>query len=331
MEATPAIERAVAALAPGARIVDVRAVTGGVSATVVRVDLEIAQRRRRVLFRQHGGAEFKQHARTVAEKECHLLAALHRAGLAVPEPLWFEPAGSDAAPSLVLDWVDGSTDVAAEGRAAALDQMADFLVRLHGLDPGALDVELEPVEDPVASVIPLLPASDAGRAALVRLTGDHVTPDPARRVVLHGDFWPGNVIWERGRLRAVIDWEDAALGDPLADLATARVELLCRFGDEAMKRFTTRYVAQHREQVGPLLLAALPVWELYVSAAALASMGAWGLDPDDEARRRRETERFFEMALAQLGQLASSPERRPRSPGVTTGLGRGRARGSRSP
>jgi hypothetical protein len=98
-----------------------------------------------------------------------------------------------------------------------------------------------------------------------------------------------------------------------------------------MKRFTTRYVAQHREQVGPLLLAALPVWELYVSAAALASMGAWGLDPDDEARRRRETERFFEMALAQLGQLASSPERRPRSPGVTTGLGRGRARGSRSP
>jgi aminoglycoside phosphotransferase (APT) family kinase protein len=206
--------------------------------------------------------------------------------------------------------------------------MADFLVRLHGLDPVALDVELEPVEDPVASVIPLLPASDAGRAALVRLTGDHVTPDPARRVVLHGDFWPGNVIWERGRLRAVIDWEDAALGDPLADLATARVELLCRFGDEAMKRFTTRYVAQHREQVGPLPLAALPVWELYVSAAALASMGAWGLDPDDEARRRRATERFFEMALA---QLASSPERRPRSPGVTTGLGRGRARGSRSP
>jgi hypothetical protein len=95
-----------------------------------------------------------------------------------------------------------------------------------------------------------------------------------------------------------------------------------------MKRFTARYVAQHREQVGPLPLAALPVWELYVSAAALASMGAWGLDPDDEARRRRATERFFEMALA---QLASSPERRPRSPGVTTGLGRGRARGSRSP
>jgi aminoglycoside phosphotransferase (APT) family kinase protein len=305
MEATPAIERAVAALAPGAQIVDVRAVTGGVSATVVRVDLEVADVRRRVLFRQHGGAEFKQHARTVAEKEYHLLVALHRAGLAVPEPLWFEPARSDAAPSLVLDWVDGSTEVTGEELAAALDQMADFLVRLHGLDPGALDVELEPVEDPVAGVIPLLPASDAGRAALGRLTGDHVTPDPARLVLLHGDFWPGNVIWQQGRLRAVIDWEDAALGDPLADLATARVELLCRFGDEAMERFTTRYVEQHCEQIGPLPLAALPVWELYVSAAALGSMGAWGLDPDDEARRRRETGRFFEMALAQLGRLAS--------------------------
>jgi aminoglycoside phosphotransferase (APT) family kinase protein len=302
MEATRAIERAVAALEPGARIVDLRAVTGGVSATVVRVDLEVADRRRRVLFRQHGGAEFKHHGRTVAEKEHHLLAALHRAGLAVPEPLWFEPAGSEAAPSLLLDWVDGSTDVAAENLTGALDQMADFLVRLHGLDPGALDVELEPVEDPVAGVIPFLPASDAGRAALVGLTGASVRPDPDRMVVLHGDFWPGNVIWDQGRLRAVIDWEDAALGDPLADLATARVELLCRFGDEAMERFTTRYVEQHRERIGPLPLTALPVWELYVSAAALTSMGTWGLDADDEARRRRDTERFFELALAQLGR-----------------------------
>jgi aminoglycoside phosphotransferase (APT) family kinase protein len=302
MEATPAIERAVAALGPGARVVDMRAVTGGVSATVVRVDLEVAGGRRQVLFRQHGGAEFKQHGRTVAEKEYHLLTALHRAGLAVPAPLWFEPAGSDVAPSLLLDWVDGSTDVAAEDLAAALDQMADFLVRLHGLDPGVLDVELEPVEDPVAGVIAFLPASDAGRAALVRLTGGSVRPDPDRPVVLHGDFWPGNVIWDQGRLRAVIDWEDAALGDPLADLATARVELLCRFGEEAMERFTTCYVEQHRELIGPLPLTALPVWELYVSAAALDSMGAWGLDPDDEARRRRDTECFFAVALAQLGR-----------------------------
>ena len=45
----------------------------------------------------------------------------------------------------------------------------------------------------------------------------------------------------RGRLVGVIDWEDAALGDPLADLANSRLEILWAFGDEAMERFTREY------------------------------------------------------------------------------------------
>jgi len=28
-------------------------------------------------------------------------------------------------------------------------------------------------------------------------------------VVLHGDYWPGNVLWRDGRLVGVIDWEEA--------------------------------------------------------------------------------------------------------------------------
>ena len=99
---------------------------------------------------------------------------------------------------------------------------------------------------------------------------------------------------------AVIDWEDARLGDPLADLATARVELLCRYGDEAMERFTDRYLVAHHDTIGPLELDSLALWELYVSAAALGTMGDWGLEPAEEAQRRRLTERFFERAAQQL-------------------------------
>ena len=118
--------------------------------------------------------------------------------------------------------------------------------------------------------------------------------------MLHGDYWPGNVLWQDGRLAAVIDWEDASLGDPLADLATARVELLCRYGDEAMERFSTSYLASYRDTIEPLPLDSLPLWELYVSAAALATMGQWGLEPSEEARRRARTERFFDRAAEQL-------------------------------
>jgi aminoglycoside phosphotransferase (APT) family kinase protein len=45
-------------------------------------------------------------------------------------------------------------------------------------------------------------------------------PSPARFALLsllHGDYWPDNTLWRDGRLVCVIDWEDAALGDPLAD------------------------------------------------------------------------------------------------------------------
>ena len=122
------------------------------------------------------------------------------------------------------------------------------------------------------------------------------------RCLLHGDYWPGNVIFEAGdadraRIAAVIDWEDCALGDALSDVACCRVELLCAHGPEVMDRFTEAYAAR----MGPLPSAPLAVWEAYVSAAALHSMHGWGLPAEDEARRRRDTLGFLEAAAAKLG------------------------------
>ena len=172
--------------------------------------------------------------------------------------------------------------------------------------------ELDPIEDPCAAVIPYLPPTEAGREAERSSPPTPPRPDRNRRVLLHGDYWPGNVMWQDGRLVAVIDWEDACLGDPLADLATARVELLCRHGGDAMDQFTDRYLAAHHDTIGPLRLEALPLWELYVSAAALATMGDWGLEPAEEARRRRHTEHFFNRLpedSADPGRTVADPER----------------------
>ena len=219
----------------------------------------------------------------------------------MPEPYSYADADAVTAPYLVMDWVDGSTELARDDLPAALDQMARFLVALHALDPVSLQIpELEPIEDPLVAIFSYLPSTDAGREVAAGLASGDVEQGLNRCVVLHGDYWPGNVLWQGGRLAAVIDWEDASLGDPLADLATARVELLCRYGDDAMERFTARYLAVHKETSGPLQLDTLPLWELYVSASALAAMGEWGLEPGEEARRRASTERFFDRAARQL-------------------------------
>ena len=44
-------------------------------------------------------------------------------------------------------------------------------------------------------------------------------PDDAPPVWLHGDLHPRNVLMERGKLSAVIDWGDMCTGDPATDLA----------------------------------------------------------------------------------------------------------------
>ena len=90
------------------------------------------------------------------------------------------------------------------------------------------------------------------------------------------------------------------MGDPLADLAAARVELACAFGTNAMNRFTDGYLRAIESTDIRLRLDPLPVWEIYVSASALSAMHKWGLDPAEELRRRDRTRRFFDRAADEL-------------------------------
>ena len=101
--------------------------------------------------------------------------------------------------------------------------------------------------------------------------------------LLHGDFWPENLLWRNGEVAAVLDWEDAAVGDPMADVAGARVELRYKFGPKAMQHFTDAY-AQHQE----VDFKRLALWQVYVAAAAQHFMGTWGLPAEQEAHMRRE-------------------------------------------
>ena len=103
-------------------------------------------------------------------------------------------------------------------------------------------------------------------------------------------------MWHQGRLTAVLDWEDAALGDPLSDVACARVELACAAGATVADGFTRRYRAITGAPEGRL-----PLWDLFVSTAALQYMDQWGLEPAALAARRAATTEWQARALAALG------------------------------
>jgi aminoglycoside phosphotransferase (APT) family kinase protein len=113
--------------------------------------------------------------------------------------------------------------------------------------------------------------------------------------LLHGDFWPGNVLWKEARIAAVIDWEDAAVGDPLADLANARLEILWAFGRDAMQRFTQSYLVA--TGVDP---KHLPYWDLYAALRPIGGMPKWGLDDGVLQTMRRHHKWFTRRALDRM-------------------------------
>ena len=121
---------------------------------------------------------------------------------------------------------------------------------------------------------------------------------------MHGDFWPGNVLWNGTEIAAAIDWENAAVGDPLADVATTRLDLLWAFGPRAMTTFTTHYAA-----LSAVDLSNLPQWDLAATLRPAGAISIWAADwhaygrPDLTATRMRAIhQQFLDDALARLGR-----------------------------
>ena len=72
---------------------------------------------------------------------------------------------------------------------------------------------------------PLLQAADE----LVTAIGS----PPAESVFLHGDVWPGNLIWSGEEVAALIDWKTAGVGAPGVDLCELRKQVAITFGPDA--------------------------------------------------------------------------------------------------
>ena len=54
-----------------------------------------------------------------------------------------------------------------------------------------------------------------------------------RSVFLHGDVWPGNIVWTEGDTPVLIDWKTAGVGAPGVDLGELRKQVAIIFGPDA--------------------------------------------------------------------------------------------------
>jgi aminoglycoside phosphotransferase (APT) family kinase protein len=94
-------------------------------------------------------------------------------------------------------------------------------------------------------------------------------------------------LWRGGQLAAVVDWEDAQLGDPLADLANSRLEILWAFGAEAMHSFTSHY-----RSMSNIDFTNLPYWDLCAALRPAFKIADWAGDTTTE-KAMRDAHRWF--------------------------------------
>lgn len=285
------LEAIIATALPGAEVIRHKPLEGGVSADVTMLEVALTDgARRKCVLREHG----ERHCGHPAAVEFELLHAIHSLGLPVAEPLGFGPGGNDKElPWVLIAYVEGTTPVPADKADTRIDAMADQLFAVHSVPSGSLpDLPLR--IDPQPELLEFLP--DTSDWASLRGALQRMGPQPAQSVpaLLHGDFWPANIIFENDAVKAVIDWEDAAVGDPLSDVACAMLELRYIYGPWGAERFLATY-SKHTE-VDPKRLA---LWQAYVAAAGARSMGEWGLDP-------ARVERMQQIAFATVREAAET-------------------------
>jgi aminoglycoside phosphotransferase (APT) family kinase protein len=170
-------------------------------------------------------------------RQAELLRTMERWGIPVPRVRWYEPDTRwFGAQSMVVSWLEGrpfqdwapdpTFDLRPQGVSAIYNQAVDVLARIHEIpwdgSGERRDGAMAPVHevrrwDHVVAKLSerrWLPALESVRRRLC-----DAAPPEADVGLTHGDFRGGNLLFERGLLQAVLDWELSGLGAQCLDLA----------------------------------------------------------------------------------------------------------------
>jgi aminoglycoside phosphotransferase (APT) family kinase protein len=170
------------------------------------------------------------------DREYRLLSALHPLGFPMPEPLALcDDPKVIGALFYVMEmakgrpYADGALpDFDPATRRRMYEQLVDTLAELHGIDSGAAGLGdfgkpgnyferqvrrwTRQYRDSQTDYIPEI-------ERLIAFLPESL-PAQSRTSIVHGDYRIDNVVYDGdGTLTAVLDWELATLGDPLADFS----------------------------------------------------------------------------------------------------------------
>jgi aminoglycoside phosphotransferase (APT) family kinase protein len=277
-------------VAPGSTVTGVHAVSRTSWNVSQLVEMRLKSGARQDIFvRRYGGGKATGAAKAAVEFQA--LGLLQACGVPAPEPLLADADGALTGwPGIVTRRVPGAQACAPDDHAAWARALAQMLARIHSVSyrPDEMGFLLDGNREATWFLGDEKAAEEkarypGGREVIEAVRRYHRRMTPARPTLLHMDYWCGNVLWEGGRISGVVDWEEAAQGDPGVDVGYCMADIAMKGRHGVADVFLAEYEAATGGRVGNLGL-----WQL---AAAVRTMPdperwveQWASFGDGEAR-----------------------------------------------
>ena len=246
---------------PGSNLNKAKVLGGGTSANVTLLILQNAQGQEiRIVNRLHGPKDRKDNP-TVATTEFKVLKILYEAGLNVPPPISIDQTNCFlGAPSVTVGFLEGVVNLKPLNPKDYVKKIGIELAKLHSVD--LISPRISFLRNLKNHCNSIFGPKYLGRTNHILDFLKPYWPSAVRNpsVILHGDFWPGNLLWMNENIVGIIDWEDTLWGDPILDLANARFEIYFLLGKKLMDFFTKKYL-----EYNPIDILFLPWWDLYTA------------------------------------------------------------------
>ncbi len=277
-------------LLPHVKYKSSRILEGGVSSEVFLIVVESKKGEEKIVLRTEGG----QPAENSIKTEYLLLEKLHQTKVPCAKPIHLDHSKEILDKDFMLmTYLEGTIEIPKIKNFGFLNKMVGILKNIHNVDTKILPT-LPCRFDPTYDLFEFLPNARINKELKAILKG-YDTSYSGKPVLLHGDFWPGNILWTKDEISGVLDWEYAAIGDPVSDLAVASLELKYDYGRRGVDRFLDLYSKNFSIDQSRLSL-----WLIYVSASTLFFIDEWNLEKARKNLMRREAMLTIEEEIKYL-------------------------------
>lgn len=209
---------------------------GGISTSVYHLKTEQNAYVLRVIDR----ADWLAIESDLAPHEAAALKAVADLDVPTPQLIAFDNAEACSIPVVLSTWLPGKLLLMPHDMDTWLKELAQTLAKIHQLDVPDFQWTYESWVEPEKFTAPpdWTQFPDLWRKAASIL---HQPPPNTPIRLIHRDYHPANVLFQDGRISAVVDWINACRGAVSIDVAICRHDLVCFHGIAAANQFQTYY------------------------------------------------------------------------------------------